>query len=125
MLHLLYRSGVGVPRFTATMHQWVDFAALLEAVPESARKTGFGGVGLLVDALRDAALDAGGHLVRRVRMGGWDKYRIDLTRPAPARENDREWPGRDLAIPGRWHATARAAGWCTGAGGRRPRLPAP
>ena len=100
VLHLLYRSGVGVPRFTATMHEWVDFAALLEAVPESARKTGFGGVGLLVDTLRDAALDAGGHLVWRVRMGGWDKYRIDLIRPAPdPGENDREWTGRYRADP--------------------------
>ena len=53
MLHLLYRSGLGVPRFTATMHQWVDFAALLDVVPQAARRTGFGGVGLLVDALRD------------------------------------------------------------------------
>ena len=88
LLHLLYRSGHGVPRFTATMHQWVDFAALLDAVPQAARKTGFGGVGLLVDAVRDAARDTGDHLERRVRMAGWDRYRIDLTRPAPDPDED-------------------------------------
>lgn len=98
MLHLLYRSGLSVPRFTATMHQWVDFAALLDAVPQAARKTGFGGVGLLVDAVRDAARDTGDHLVRRVRMGGWDKYRIDLTRPAPDPGKDTGARPRDYRV---------------------------
>src|SRR5215469_195397 len=90
VLHALYRGGGGKPRFTATMHQWVDAAALLEAVPESARQAGFGGVGFLVDTLRDTVRDAGtAHQVGSVRIGGWDKYRIDLTyltRP-------REWRG--------------------------------
>jgi hypothetical protein len=100
VLHLLYRSGLGEPRFTATMHEWIDFAALLDAVPEAARKTGFGGVGLLVDALGDAARDAGAHHVWRVRMGGWDKYRIDLTYPAPRPDEDsRAWPGRYRTRP--------------------------
>ena len=96
VLHVLYRSGLGVPRFIATLHQWVDGAALLEAVPESARKAGFGGVGFLVDALRDTARDAGAaHLVRDIRIGGWDKYRIDLTYPAPAAGQDhRDWRHR-------------------------------
>ena len=100
VLHLLYRSGLDVPRFTATMHQWIDFAALLDAVPEAARKTGFGGVGLLVDALGDTARDAGAHYVRRVRMGGWDRYRIDLTYPAPRPDEDpRARPGRHRFPP--------------------------
>jgi hypothetical protein len=101
VLHALYRSGLGVPRFTATLHQWMDGAALLEAVPESARRAGFGGTGLLVDALRDKARDAGAeHLVRAIRIGGWDKYRIDLTYPAPPADQDhREWRHRHRSGP--------------------------
>ena len=83
VLHLLYRSGADEPRFTATLHEWIDAATLLEAVPVSARQTGFGGVGFLVGVLRDAALDSGTvHLASSVRIGGWDRYRIDVTRPA-------------------------------------------
>lgn len=85
MLHLLYRSGADEPRFTATLHEWIDAAALLEAVPGSARKTGFGGVGFLIDVLRDSALDSGTiHLVSSVRIGGWDRYRIDAAGPEQA-----------------------------------------
>jgi hypothetical protein len=87
MLHALYRGGAGEPRLVATMHQWFDAAALLEAVPESARKAGFGGVGLLVDTLHRTIRDAGtAHQVGSVRIGGWDKYRIDLTYLTPPRE---------------------------------------
>jgi hypothetical protein len=79
VLHRLYRSGANEPRLTATLHQWTDPDALLEAVPESVRKTGFGGVGYLVDAVRDATLESGTvHLVSSVRIGGWDRYRIDV-----------------------------------------------
>ena len=97
VLHALYRGGGDEPRFTATMHQWLDAAALLEAVPESARKAGFGGVGFLVDTLLDAARDTGTiHRVSRVRIGGWDRYRIDVTRPARSgqRYSGRDWRGR-------------------------------
>ena len=85
VLELLYRAGGVVPELTCTLHQWVDLSALLAAVPEAARKTGFGGVGYLVDAMVEAGRSAGTsvtHEVRTVRMGGWDKYRIDrLGRP--------------------------------------------
>jgi hypothetical protein len=85
VLHLLYRSGADEPRFTATLHEWIDAAALLEAVPGSARKTGFGGVGFLIDVLRDSALDSGTiHRVSSVRIGGWDRYRIDAAGPEQA-----------------------------------------
>ena len=97
VLHALYRGGGGEPRFTATMHQWLDAAALLEAVPESARKAGFGGVGFLVDTLLDAARDKGTiYQVSSVRIGGWDRYRIDVTRPARSGERygGRDWRGR-------------------------------
>jgi hypothetical protein len=85
VLHLVYRSGLSVPPFSATMHEWFDGGALLAAVPESARRTGFGGVGFLIDALRDSARGngaGGGHAVSTVRMGGWTQYRIDFTRTA-------------------------------------------
>jgi hypothetical protein len=85
VLHLLYLSGTDEPRFTATLHEWIDGEALLEAVPDSARKAGFGGVGFLVDAVRDAMLDPGtAHEVSSVRIGGWDRYRIDVTGPGQA-----------------------------------------
>ena len=83
VLHALYRGGGGKPRLVATLHQWADVAALLEAVPESARKAGFGGVGFLVDTLLDTARDKStAHQVSSVRVGSWDKYRIDLTSSA-------------------------------------------
>lgn len=85
ILHLLYRSGLPEPQFSATLHQWFDFDALLDAVPQGARGTGFGGVGFLVDALRDSVEDSGGtdlHSVSTVRIGGWTRYRVDVTRPA-------------------------------------------
>ena len=95
VLHLLYRGGADEPRFTATLHEWIDREALLEAIPDSVRKTGFGGVGFLVDALRDAAQDPGVvHQVSSVRIGGWDRYRIDVTRQTEA-THTRSGPGQD------------------------------
>ena len=87
VLHLIYRSGGAEPApFTGTLHSWMDGPALLSAVPESARKVGFGGVGLLVDALSESATRATGsgtaHEVYDVRMGGPDRYRIDLVQAA-------------------------------------------
>jgi hypothetical protein len=85
VLHLVYRSGLAGPSFRATLHQWFDAGAVLAAVPQSARGTGFGGVGFLVDAVRDLAKETAagaGHEVSTVAMGGWTEYRIDVTRPA-------------------------------------------
>jgi hypothetical protein len=84
VLHLLYRSGTGAPRIAAALHEWFDIGALLEAVPESARRTGFGGVGFLLDTVLGKAIDDGtnsAHEARRLRIGGWDRYRIDVTLP--------------------------------------------
>lgn len=77
LLYLLYRSGGGVPKFTATAHLWVNGGAMLAWVPESARKTGLGGVGYLIDALsRDSR---NGHTVSKVQMDGWQRYQIEPT----------------------------------------------
>jgi hypothetical protein len=93
VLHLLYRGGAVAPAFTATLHEWLDFGALLAAVPPSARKAGFGGVGFLLDTLGAAAREGGEqqattHLVSSVRIEGWDSYRIDRTYRTP-RHRDR------------------------------------
>ena len=72
VLHLLYRSGLTAPPFSATLHQWLDFGAALASVPRSARDRGFGGVGFLLDTvMRDLAHEPGGanHEVSTVRMG--------------------------------------------------------
>jgi hypothetical protein len=63
---------------------------VLAAVPQSARGTGFGGVGFLLDAVRDLAQEkaAGAdHGMSTVTMGGWTEYRIDVT-----------WPAADAAL---------------------------
>jgi hypothetical protein len=83
MLHLVYRSGLGAPSLRATLHEWGDLDAVIAAVPPSARSTGFGGVGFLVDAVRDVAregLPGGQHAESTVAMGGWSEYRIDVVR---------------------------------------------
>ncbi len=109
ILHLLYRGGGGVPAFTATLHQWLHPAALLDAVPPSARQAGFGGLGFLVDTLGAAAREAGDqqtvcHLVSSVRIDGWDTYRIDRTyrtRPQRGRDGHRDTEWVTVACDGR------------------------
>jgi hypothetical protein len=91
VLDLLYRGGLDPVPFTAEMHEWGDadvvVGSMLRAVPESARRAGFGGVGFLVDAILTDERGAGHieHVVYRVRVGGaWDRYRVDLVhRAAP------------------------------------------
>jgi len=83
VLHLVYGNGLAVPPFSATLHQWFDVGTMLAMVPPSARGKGFGGVGFLVDALRDTAREAmvaDNHTVNAVTMGGWNEYRIDVVR---------------------------------------------
>jgi hypothetical protein len=73
VLHLLHRSGTG--EYTATLHHWHDFGAMMSQVPAAARQTGFGGLGLLADAISERPATA--HLVSGLRIGGPDKYQID------------------------------------------------
>jgi hypothetical protein len=83
VLHLVYRSGLAAPSLRATLHQWRDLGTVLAAVPPSARGKGFGGVGFLVDAVRDLTREAmagDNHAVSTVAMGGWNEYRIDVVR---------------------------------------------
>ena len=61
---------------------------MLGAVPESARRAGFGGVGFLVDTILTPEDSPGriAHAVYSVRVGGWDRFRVDrVFRTPPAR----------------------------------------
>ena len=55
VLNLLYRGGLEPAPFSARLCEWTDGevvgGAMLGAVPESARRAGFGGVGFLVDTI--------------------------------------------------------------------------
>ena len=58
VLNLVYRGGLEPAPFSARLCEWTDGevvgGAMLGAVPESARRAGFGGVGFLVDTMIDA-----------------------------------------------------------------------
>jgi hypothetical protein len=73
LLNLLHAGGPG--QFSATLHQWAGLGALASSVPVAARRAGFGGVGLLMDAIADTP--ATGHLTSRIRVAGQDRYQID------------------------------------------------
>jgi len=80
VLHLLHDGGPG--EFAATLHQWHDFGAMLSQVPAAARRAGFGGVGLLADAV--AGQSPTSHLVSALRISGHDKYQIDHAYDPPS-----------------------------------------
>jgi hypothetical protein len=68
----------GSDEFSATLHHWIDLTAMASQVPPGARQAGFGGVGLLMDAVsrRPGAV----HLVSSVRTAGPGRYQIDHAR---------------------------------------------
>jgi hypothetical protein len=79
VLTLLYRSGLEPAPFSARLCEWTDGEVLGGAVPESARRAGFGGVGFLVDTiltLEDSPRRIS-HEIYSVRVGGWDRFRVD------------------------------------------------
>jgi hypothetical protein len=73
VLTLLRAGGPG--GFTATMHQWFDLGGLASAVPASARRSGFGGLGYFMDAVSQSAGAA--RLTSRLRIAGLTRYQID------------------------------------------------
>ena len=76
VLHLLHASrDRWAPGITATMHQWHDIAAMLSRVPDSARRTGFGGLGFLIDTAGERIATL--HTVSRLTLGGSGQYRIE------------------------------------------------
>ena len=97
LLSKLHESGVG--HFTAAVHQWIDVAALAAQVLERARRAGFGGPGLLADAVSEQP--AAAHLVSAVRFGRPGQYQVDhayTPRRVPktiACDRQRRWQVRD------------------------------
>jgi hypothetical protein len=75
VLQLLHDSTTS--EFTATVHEWTDFGAMLSQVPPGARRAGFGGLGLLVDSISERPATT--HQISTLRMAGPDRYRIDYT----------------------------------------------
>ena len=73
LLNLLHAGGPD--GFAAMLHQSTGLGALASSVPAAARWAGFGGLGLLMDAISDQS--ATGHLTSRVRIAGPCRYQID------------------------------------------------
>ena len=59
--------------FTATVHEWTDFGAMLSQVPPGARRAGFGGLGLLMDSITERPATT--HQISSLRMAGPGRYR--------------------------------------------------
>ena len=74
VLQLLHDSGTGT--FDATMHEWFDVSAMISQVPESVRRTGFGGLGVLVSALTKRRIGDTDE-VSKLRIGGPGQYQVD------------------------------------------------
>jgi hypothetical protein len=79
VLHLLH--GSGDAEFAAMRHQWIDIGAMLSEVPAGARRTGFGGLGLLVDSIAERASPS--HVTSALRTGGPGQYQIDHAHESP------------------------------------------
>jgi hypothetical protein len=76
VLQLLHDSTTS--EFSATVHEWTDFGAMLSQVPPGARRAGFGGLGLLVDSISERPATT--HQISTLLLAGPDRYRIDYTR---------------------------------------------
>ena len=89
VLHLLHASrDRWAPGITAVLHQWHDVAAMLAQVPDSARRAGFGGLGLLLDTLGERMATL--HMVLRLSADGAGRYRIEpALPPGPTRRSSR------------------------------------
>ncbi len=73
VLHLLHAGGLDA--FAATLHQWIDVGAMASRMPAGGRRAGFGGLGLLMDAVSEQP--AASHLTSGVRIAGPLRYQID------------------------------------------------
>lgn len=72
LLHLLDQSGAA--DFTATLHEWLDVAALVQSGADS---SGIGGLGTLANAIGQRAPTL--HMTANVRFAGPGRYRIEYT----------------------------------------------
>ena len=81
VLHLLHASrDRWAPGITATLHQWHDIALMLSQVPDGARRTGFGGLGFLIDTAGERMATL--HRVSRLSLGEAGQYRLEPLSPA-------------------------------------------
>jgi hypothetical protein len=102
LLHVIHASrdrwGQGI---TATLHEWVDDAAIMARVPDGVRRAGFGGLGSLVYAAGERL--AGSHSVSRLYLSRSAQYRIEpVSRPGHGRvaqttvcDGERRWRIRE------------------------------
>ena len=92
----------GTAAFEATLHEWHDLPAILSQVLEGARRAGFGGLGMFLDALTEQGTGVT-HSVSVVRVGGPAGIKSTIsTRSSAARRPSR--------------VTASGAGWSTRTG---------
>jgi hypothetical protein len=73
LLGLLYAGGP--TELQATLHHWLDIGAAVASVPGSARRAGFGGLGLLMDAVGEKSRTA--HTVSEIRFAAPGVYQVD------------------------------------------------
>jgi len=79
VLHLLYAGeGRWAPGIAATLHQWRDFTAMLAAVPHQVRRVGLAGFGAVFEGLGQQVPSLPVHTASGVRIGGPDRYQIDV-----------------------------------------------
>jgi hypothetical protein len=57
------------------MHHWLDMGAVTASVPDSARRAGLGGLGLLMDAMSEKTPTA--HMVSEIRFSEPGVYQVD------------------------------------------------
>ena len=73
LLHLIYGSGTSA--FAATVHEWSDFPGMLSQLLQAGRRTGPGGLGLLLSAVGEQIPVT--HHVSFLRVGGPGRYQVD------------------------------------------------
>jgi hypothetical protein len=95
VLRALYRGGASVPAFTATLHQWVNHARFVAAVPEEVRAAGVGGIGYLAGSLAREG-DVTVRTVSRARISGWFRYQLER---APQVQAPPAGPGKQAPAP--------------------------
>src|ERR1700722_10440399 len=74
VLRVLHDSGTAA--FQATMHEWIDYPAIVSQVPEGLRRAGFGGIGMLLDTLAEHPGEPV-HTVSVLRVSGPGRFQID------------------------------------------------
>jgi hypothetical protein len=100
LLRLLYDSrDSGASGFTATLHQWEDWAAVAARIPDDVRRLGFGGLGQFMDAAGEQRGTL--HKVSRLSFDGSRRYRIESAAPPDLAEGSARHRGNTMVGDGR------------------------